>query len=151
MQLTELYGEIIVSDYTRGQALADGAMIDVTSLADIAGFPMPVAIAFHAHAEAVSWRFAQTLAECQDIETGRLWNVLAEARKAIHYAYATWQQGPVEFIVYRATEPGAAPKPVTLWVDMAPGDDGDPVVTISHAWDVPMTQPLATPSQGLDD
>ena len=54
MSMYEIFGEPI-DVYTRAQALADGALRDVTDLARDAGFRVPVALTAAAWAEAVAW------------------------------------------------------------------------------------------------
>ncbi len=69
----------IIHIYTRGDALRDGVLIDITETAREAGFSCPVAITAAAWLDFVKW--AEENRACQD-EAGRLWDVLTMARHA---------------------------------------------------------------------
>jgi hypothetical protein len=66
-----LFGEVIFS-YTRAQAIADRALIDVTPTAAEAGFRFPVAVTsdLMAAIETIPQKYSH-----EDIE-GRLWDVM---------------------------------------------------------------------------
>jgi hypothetical protein len=126
-----VFGEIIHA-YTRAQAHADGTLTDASALADQLGFRHPVSIAAHAWADAVAWPHDDA---SQD-ETGRLWDVLAMARVAVLGAArrgdgASW----ADFDVLRVPRPDAAATPVRLRIELGPGDDAEPVFTITAAAD----------------
>jgi hypothetical protein len=110
----------IISVYTRAQALADGTLYDVSTLAREAGFTVPVAVT------------AGLMATVHDIdegsgesETGRLWDILSVLRMAAKAA------GPgrdrVEFAVSIGGEDHA------MYATIGPGDDPAPVLTILMA------------------
>src|SRR5262245_16085707 len=74
---SEVFGECL-SAYTRKQAIADGWLIDVSSMAMEAGIKFPVVITATVFSRCVSW----TGGGCQD-ESGRLWDVVWMLRCAI--------------------------------------------------------------------
>ena len=127
MDLTELYGPVIHT-YTRAQAIADGALIDVTPTAQEAGFTHAVALTAGAWADAVAW--TRDNDEYQD-ESGRLWDVLTMARITIR-GVATPDTDRVEFRVLRIPNTPRATRPrlTSLVIHLGPGDDGEPVLTV---------------------
>lgn len=76
----DLFGGNIIHTYTRDEALADGVLVDASTLAREAGFRWPVALTTAAWADLVAW--PDTEPATQD-ETGRLWDVLVVARATI--------------------------------------------------------------------
>ncbi|BCK59454.1 DUF6573 family protein [Nocardia wallacei] len=124
----DIFGEVIHA-YTRAEALADGFMHDISELASEYGFRYPVHVAQYAWADAISWPHTDA---CQD-ETGRAWDVLTMARLALQAAIRRGvTSGPVRFTVVRITEPDRTePEPITLEIELGPGDAGEPVFTIT--------------------
>lgn len=116
----------VIHTYTRGQAITDGVLVDVTDTAREAGFTIPVALTAAAHADTVAWDGAN--AAYQD-ESGRLWDVLTMARHG-----ATRQPGAssVRFGVLRVpnTARATTPRIAQLVAHIGPGDQGEPVITI---------------------
>lgn len=127
-----IFGEVIHA-YTRAEALEDGFMHDISALASEYGFRYPVHVAHHAWAEAIAWEHDDA---SQD-ETGRTWDVLTMARSRVRAAVAQGRtSGPVLFTVVRITAPGRRePDPITLQIELGPGDEGEPVFTITAAHD----------------
>ncbi len=74
-QMTELFGEVLHA-YTRKQALEDGVLVDITSIAKEAGFCCPVAITRAAWADCVEWSESDSKRQMHQDETGRLWDVV---------------------------------------------------------------------------
>lgn len=84
--MTEIFGDVI-SQYTRADALADGVLVDVSTVAKEAGIKFPVALT-----RAV-WDLCVELPDgeagrCQDVN-GRLWDVLWMLRVAIRRGMET--------------------------------------------------------------
>lgn len=127
-----LFGDVI-SAYSRANAIEDGVLHDVTKLATEQGIRYPVAIAAHAWAAAVAWDHGAM----QD-ETGRQWDVLTMAAHALRRARILRLSGRQEFTVYVVpNRPGAEdPEPVTLGIDVGPGDNFEPVLTITAPADL---------------
>lgn len=127
MDLTEIFGPVIHT-YTRAQAIADGALIDVTDTGREAGFIHPVALTTAAWAEAVAW--TRDNDEYQD-EAGRLWDVLTMARVTIRRS-GTQEQDRVEFRVLRIPNTPRATRPrlTSLVIHIGPGGAGEPVLTV---------------------
>lgn len=125
----EHFGDVIFT-YTRAQALADGVLIDVSALAQQAGFVLPVAITAQAFADCVAWREADNLAQVHQDETARLWDVLFTAAHAIRTEADT--RAELRFGLERIPRDGhsIAAVPVCLKLIIGPGDDGAPVVTV---------------------
>lgn len=71
MQVTDLFGEVTYS-YTRQQAIEDGVLVDVSSVAQEAGFRIPVAITAGVHNMIGDIPASKSY---QDY-AGRLWDVL---------------------------------------------------------------------------
>lgn len=115
----------LIYSYTRGEALADGVLVDVTETAREAGFKYPVAVSAAVWAEIIcpdenSRAIGQS-------EAGRLWDVLWMLKYAIKQA-----RGPVDTLAYDllVVRNGAQATPVTLKAVCGPNDDGSPCLTI---------------------
>ena len=126
--LIAFYGEPIHT-YTRAQALEDGFMHDISELAAEYGFRHPVHVAQYAWADAISWPHS---APSQD-ETGRTWDVLTMARFELLAAIRRGKtSGPVPFTVVRITAPDRhKPEPIELEIELGPGDEAEPIFTIT--------------------
>ena len=113
--------DVVIFSYTRREALADGVLIDVTQMAQEAGFIMPVAMT------AAAWEMYVKVPDgvgCQD-EQGRLWDVLMMLRFAIK---KDGRGSTLLFTVYVNNDD--EPKPVRLKAVCGPGDSAEPVITI---------------------
>src|SRR5690606_17137738 len=113
----------------------DGVLHDVTELAAEQGIRYPVAIATHAWDAAVAWDPAH--GAMQD-ETGRQWDVLTMAAMALRRARRLGLTGLQIFTVYVVpNRPGAdEPEPVNLGISVGPGDNYEPVLTITGPADL---------------
>jgi hypothetical protein len=118
------FGPVIYA-YTRAHALADGVLVDATSLAREAGFVFPVALTetlYHSYIVPA----LDLVAEGQSIQ-GRLWDLLFVLRFAIAKAH---NADTVLFTVLFLMSSGATLVPIELKAVCGPGDDGEPVLTI---------------------
>jgi hypothetical protein len=122
---------VVISTYTRAQALGDGFLVDVSELAREAGFKLPVAIT------QALWTDIESIPErdkgIQDV-TGRLWDVLFMGAHAIRREVAQGG-GDSDRVDYQLilTLQGDAPGEEVLYpvkILIGPGDDGSPVFTI---------------------
>jgi hypothetical protein len=126
MSLSLLFADApVIHAYSRAQALADGALVDVSELARDAGFAAPVAVTAAVWADCVAWDQTREVAP-QD-ETGRLWDVLAMAHLA---ARGQPDADRVSFSVLRIGSGRLRPSRVTLTLVIGPGDQREPVMTI---------------------
>ncbi len=123
-----------VSVYTRQDALNDGTLVAAPGeLAREAGFRVHLAFTATAWADCVAWSeqtdAQKPYATGQD-ETGRLWDVLTMARHAAAHAAGA---NRVPFTVLRvpATGRGLRPRGARLLLHIGPGDDHEPVATIT--------------------
>ena len=126
--LVEFFGEPI-HVYTRAQAIADGALIDVTETAREAGFLSPVAMTAAAHADTVAWTRGSGM---QD-EAGRLWDVLTVARHSIAATVrGGHEEGRLQFRLLRIpnTGRGRTATYTELVIVIGGGDHAEPVLTI---------------------
>lgn len=125
----------VIHTYSRADAIADGVLLDVTELAAEQGIRYPVAIATHAWDAAVAWDPAH--GAMQD-ETGRQWDVLTMAAMALRRARRLGLTGLQIFTVYVVpNRPGAdEPEPVNLGISVGPGDNYEPVLTITGPADL---------------
>ena len=114
----------LIHRYTRAQALADGVLIDVSTVAREAGITYPVALT------SAAWGRCVTVppgVECQD-EAGRLWDVLFLLALAIHRSDGGAE---VRFGVHvRDDNSEGTPPLVRLKAVCGPDDQGEPVVTV---------------------
>ena len=118
--ITEFFGAPIAV-YTREQAIEDGQLVDVSTLAREAGLMCPVAITRAAYDEYVvpSARDAEL---GQDL-TGRLWDVLVVLK-------VTARQGGQEIEFAPRMRLNGRLRVVWLRAVIGPGDTPEPVITI---------------------
>ena len=126
----------LIASYTRAEALADGALIDVSGLAYEAGIRFPTAITAAAHADCVAWTCDDGLAHEQR-EHWRLWNVVYMLAWAMRQLKAAGEGNTdrLVFAVHRVPNDGRGHKPelARLRAVIDGGDDGSPVITIMLA------------------
>ena len=118
-------GAGMVFAYTRAQAIADGLLVDVSDMAQEAGFLLPVAVTQNL------WADIQDFAEGsgQDVK-GRLWDVLTMGRFAIAQAVA-WGGGDTAELLYNLLLPRPGyPAGYTVKSVIGPGDDGKAALTL---------------------
>ena len=113
----------LIHAYTRAQALADGALVDVTSTAQEAGIKSPVALTRAVWCEYVA---VPEGVEGQD-EAGRLWDVLWMLRHAIGRA-----KPGTRILLYQlyVRNDNRRARSVTLKATCGPADDGSPCITL---------------------
>lgn len=116
---------VVIFAYTRAQAIADGVLIDVSQLAQEAGFKFPVAMTSAVWADCVT---VPEGADCQD-ETGRLWDVLNVLRFSIRGLEENRSSSEVRFTVSVRTGEVTS-EDIELKSLCGPGDNGEPVFTI---------------------
>jgi hypothetical protein len=114
----------VISSYSRAQAIEDGVLVDVSTVAAETGLRFPVALT-----RAVWDRYVEVPkgVHCQD-ESGRLWDIVFMLRHAIR----TGNGG--DTILYRVhvrnDNRERTPPLVTLKAICGPGDSPEPVITI---------------------
>ncbi|WP_241295261.1 DUF6573 family protein [Burkholderia stabilis] len=125
--LQAIFGQVI-SSYTRAQAIADGALIDVTAQASETGFKVPVALTAAAWAEVVAWSGEDSARETHQDERGRLHDLLWVA---FNFARHHKAGSRMPFKHYRVARGGNGTRrtPITLVMVIGPGDNAEPVVT----------------------
>lgn len=121
--LTELFGDEIISSYTRADGMADGFLVDVSETAREAGITFPVALTRAVWESCVEMTPAAVRA-CNDIQ-GRLWDVLWMLRCAIRRSSGMEILYSLK-VVTRSVQ--------AQWVDLkavcGPGDTAEPVITV---------------------
>ncbi len=118
-----IFGEPICV-YTRAQALADGALVDVSEMAREAGIRFPVAISEALH------RDIGDVPETHSYQsyTGRLWDCLWMLQCTIRGLIST--QGDDQLMVYRLIMHVGEAEMYSVKAVCGPGDDGEPVITL---------------------
>ena len=120
----EPFGPVIYS-YSRAQAIEDGVLVDVTERAKEAGFKWPFAMT------AEVWQLIEQIPpnySHEDIE-GRLWDVLMVAR----YRIAKAGKGEDSVFFEPILHHNGGDK-VKLKLQVGPGDDSNPVLTLMLPW-----------------
>jgi hypothetical protein len=114
--------------YSRAQAIADGVLVDVTTMSRQAGFNVPVALTSAAWSDCVEWFDDDSSRQVHQDESGRLWDVLWMAHLAARRAHGD----VVAFELYRVPRGGRGrvPRKVTLQMHIGPGDEAEPVITL---------------------
>ena len=112
----------VIYAYTRAQAIEDGVLIDVSTVAREAGFRWPVAMT-----STVWGRFVEVPpgVEAQD-EQGRLWDILW----MLHVATKAGKGGSEIRFSLHVRNDNLSPKLVNLKALCGPGDDFEPVITV---------------------
>ena len=118
------FGELIFA-YTRGQALADGVLVDVSEAAREAGFSYPAAVTRAVYEKCI--RVPEGVL-AQD-EAGRLWDIVHMTAVAVRQADTGKGEVPVKLHVRNSNRRGTPPL-VTLKAHFGPDDRGNPVITI---------------------
>lgn len=121
-KMNEIFGEY-VSAYSRSQAIEDGELVDVTSIAKEVGFKCPVAITrtlFERYVEP-----DEPALSMGESMRGRLWDTLWMLRLA---AIRDREAFSLFYNLYYTLE--GKKKLVTLKAVIGPGDYGEPVITI---------------------
>ncbi len=115
----------VVSSYPRSQALEDGVLLDVSQMAEEAGFSIPVAVTAGVYGRYVD--VPQQLEGMQD-EQGRLWDILTMLRFAISASRDT--DSLISFKVLVQNHENQPASEVMLRALCHPGDGLEPVITI---------------------
>ena len=134
--MREVFGEPI-SVYTRAQAIEDGQLIDVSTVAREAGIVWPVALTSAAWADCVAWTDETEARKgyTGQSESGRLWDVVWMLSLAVRGALRRGldaSQQPLYYSLLRtpAAGRGVMPRKATLKFMVGPGDQGEPCITV---------------------
>ena len=129
-QSAESFFGDIISTYTRAQAIEDGVLIDVSSIAKESGFEWPVSMTAGAWADCVAWSDTDSQTQVYQDQSGRLWDVIFMAFQAISLSRETGDR--LLFRLYRVLRDGHSTDAelTTLKLIVGPGDSGEPVITI---------------------
>lgn len=120
-------GAEVVSSYSRAQAIEDGKLVDVSSVAREAGIKFPVALTRTVWDKYVEVPEGVT---CQD-ESGRLWDVLFMFKTATLSGRIKGDIGTYQLYVRNRNTQGMDKRNlVTLKAVCEPGDTPEPVITI---------------------
>jgi hypothetical protein len=133
----DVFGPVIYA-YTRAQAIEDGVLVDVSTMAKEAGIKLPTVITAAVHAEYVA--VPEALKGVQD-EAGRLWDIVWMCAVAIRSGEIQGSEGMFQLIVatpenvpWRSNEKrhegSRTQRLVTLKAVCGPSDDGAPCLTI---------------------
>ncbi len=117
----------VIHTYIRKQAIEEGYLIDVSTLAKEAGFVVPVAITREVWTRYVEW--SEEKGSHQD-ETGRLWDVLFMAFIAMRGAKTGGTQLLYKLNCVPCDDSSPVAQEVELKIDSGPGDEGEHVITI---------------------
>ena len=119
--MREIFGEAIYV-YTRAMAIADGVLVDISTMAKEAGFKVPVAVT---EALYKGWIEPDEYSKRQgQSSSGRLWDVLMH----LHFASKGATSDTIFVNVVFAGKEGS--KTVKIKAVIGPGDTPDPVLTI---------------------
>ena len=138
----DFFGPVICS-YTRADALSDGMLVDVSEMAREAGFKIPVAVTTSVWEECIFWPEDEANGYGQSTD-GRLWDVLFMAHCEIASARGNEQDLLYKLnVIPRGTKPentGAIDDftgaiLTTLKINIGPGDNGEPVITIMQTYE----------------
>ncbi len=125
----------LISSYSRADALADGVLIDLSTIGRDAGLRFPVAITRAAWEAWIGWTDDDTKRQTYQDEPGRAWDVvhmLAVKLRAVTRSRPNDTNSRVEFQFFAVPRGGRGTRPrlTTLKCICGPGDDAEPVLTI---------------------
>ena len=112
-----------IYSYTREQALRDRVLVDITLMANRAGFSYPVAVTSRVWGLVVQ----PAIAKGQSIHC-RLWDLLMALKTAVKYQSAGGDR--IRFPVIFDNRPVEEYRGESLWAMIQVGDDHKPVITI---------------------
>lgn len=112
--------EEVIFSYSRKQAIEDGVLVDLTSLARDAGIKFPVAVT-----RAVFELLNHISVQGQDF-VGRAWDMLMIFRLEAKRSH----EDMIHFSPLFLMKEGKNPEPLHLWAKCGPGDGMEPVITI---------------------
>ena len=125
--LSNTFGDIIYA-YTRKQAIDDGVLIDVSTMAQEAGILFPVAVT-----PAIWYEYIlpdNNLSNHGQSTNGRLWDILWMFRSAAAKSSGSLLFFEVNILQPANTESSVQLELVILKGHCGPGDQGEPVITI---------------------
>ena len=135
--IEDFFGPVF-SSYTRADALADGMLVDVSEMAQEAGFSIPVAVTTAVWHDCIDWPEDEANGYGQSID-GRQWDVL---KMAYYKIRSTRDQSEdlhyILNVIPRGTKPNnsgaiddfTGAEETTLKINIGPGDNREPVLTI---------------------
>ena len=120
----EPFGAVVFS-YSRAQAIEDGVLVEVTETAREAGFQWPFAATTEVWAliEQIPREYSH-----EDIE-GRLWDILTTARWSVVRCFKR-----DDIVFFASSLHHDEGDKVSLKLQIGPGDDGSPVLTLMLPW-----------------
>jgi hypothetical protein len=126
------FGGEVIHAYTRGQALTDSALVDVTEIAREAGFTAPVAVTRAVWERHIAWTDedrARKRGRAFCDQEGRKWDCVWMAAQAMRRHRG---EPSCYFRLLSHVREGRAyaPREVTLFLQFGGGDNGEPVATI---------------------
>lgn len=113
---------------TRAQAIEDGVLVDVSEIAQLVGFGVPVALSCSVSLDCEQWA-ANSRRQTRQDPSGRLWDVVFMACQAARCNPAGER---LAFRVYRIPRGGRdmRPRPTDLEMRVSRGEEGGLVITI---------------------
>jgi hypothetical protein len=123
-----LFGNTVFT-YRREQALKDGILIDVTKMAQKAGFTIPVAITDTVWSTFIVWTDNDTQQQTYQDTNGRLWDVLSMLRFSIGSGQ---KANCIHYKLNIVPRDGRTKKAklTLLKAAIGAGDNGEPVITV---------------------
>jgi len=120
--------------YSRAQAIADGALVDVTEIGAEVGFKLPVAITEALHNRLMPKKADDAIGQEYD---GRLWDVLWQAAFTIKLADPGTGTFSFTFALQEVDAKSGRPQTTDLRLRAvcSPGDEGEQIVTIGFPED----------------
>ncbi len=127
--ISEIFGEPTYI-YRREQAIEDGFLIDVSSMAKEAGFTIPVAVTHSVWTQYIEWTDEDTKRQAAQDTNGRMWDVIWMLHVAIKKL--SNNNSSLLYTVYVVPRGGRSrkAKEIQLKSIIAGGDNGEPVITI---------------------
>lgn len=115
--------------YSRAQALEDGILVDVTEIAKVAGFKIPVAVSHVVWDMCIDWTIEDSCKQTYQDQKGRLWDILwmlyLACKRNSDEMYLNYHLS-----VIPRDGRSKYPAHIELKAIINGGDNGEPVITI---------------------
>lgn len=118
--------------YTREQAIQDGVLIDVSNMAEKAGFGIPVAVTYEVWNKYIKWTEEDSNKQPAQDQPGRLWDVLWVLYVSIASKRSSGDLSSLRYCLKVIPRDGHSKSAteITLKSVIGEGDEGEPVITI---------------------
>lgn len=124
----DLFGEVIYA-YSRAQAIEDGELVDISSMAQQSCFKIPVAVTRAVWDQYIEWTDEDDDRQTIQDQSARLWDVLWMLYIA---SKRNKDMSCITYVLHVIPRDGSSKSPILVKLKsvICGGDEGEPVITI---------------------